>query len=248
MPSGITVTSDAADLHAGAVRHQPGQRADPEAVARGAVRAGVGEEPAGHPEGQADDAGCRPRRRHRRAGPAAPAAGGGAGRGAARPPTGAELGSCGRQQRGHGHSIFTGGAAAYGAATPTGHETATNPGVRVSGRYRGAAMRSRLPRTSIARPAESRGLRGLLQGRPRSAAPADLRADRRPAGRGAGGPRRDGRGLAPLAQGLPARPARGLRPPAGLDPRPAAQLGPLVGPAEGPRRPTSAPPWTPSAS
>ena len=67
-------------------------------------------------------------------------------------------------------------------------------------------------------------------------APPDLRADRRPARRAAGGPRRDGRGLAPLAQGLPARPARGLRAPAGLDPRPAPQQRALVGPAEGPRR------------
>ena len=44
----------APDVHTGPVGHQPGQRAHPEAVPRGAVCSRVGEEPAGDSEGQAD--------------------------------------------------------------------------------------------------------------------------------------------------------------------------------------------------
>ena len=44
---------DPVDLHARAVRHQPGRRADAHAVAGGAVGAGVAEEPAADAERQA---------------------------------------------------------------------------------------------------------------------------------------------------------------------------------------------------
>ena len=46
-------------MDARAVRHQPGQRAGPQAVARGAVGTGVGEEPARHSDGEADGQGAR---------------------------------------------------------------------------------------------------------------------------------------------------------------------------------------------
>ena len=52
---------------AGAVGHQPGQRAHPQPVAGRPVGAGVGEEPADHAERPGRPAGCRPPRRHRRA-------------------------------------------------------------------------------------------------------------------------------------------------------------------------------------
>ena len=61
MPSGTTETSDPADVDAGAVGHQPGQRAHPQPVPRGAVRAGVGQEPAGDSERQADQERARRR-------------------------------------------------------------------------------------------------------------------------------------------------------------------------------------------
>ena len=52
--SGTAVTATPATTHPGAVGHQPGERADPERVARLTVGAGVGEEPAGDAEREAD--------------------------------------------------------------------------------------------------------------------------------------------------------------------------------------------------
>ena len=53
--SGTAVTATPATRDAGAVGHQPGERADPQRVARLPVGAGVGEEPARDAEREADD-------------------------------------------------------------------------------------------------------------------------------------------------------------------------------------------------
>ena len=92
-------------------------------------------------------------------------------------------------------------------------------------------------------------LRDVLQGRPIRPPRADLRPDRRPPGLAEGGARRDGRRLAPLAEGLEARGPRGVRAAAGLVAGAAPEPGPVVEPDEGarprgrghPRRPGQAP-------
>ena len=68
MPSGTTVTATPSTVDARAVGHQPAQGSDAQPVARRAVRARVGEEPAGHADGHADHQRARPRRPPRRAG------------------------------------------------------------------------------------------------------------------------------------------------------------------------------------
>ena len=133
MPSGIDRDQRAADVHAGAVGHQPGQRAHPEPVARGAVRARVGEEPAGHPERQADQ-----QRAGRRGGagqraPGARAGAGGAGRAGAPPPTG----GCGRASARSLSHHLRGRGTPYVAATPTPANRAHEWAPSGRGRYRG---------------------------------------------------------------------------------------------------------------
>ena len=157
IPSGMTVTSDAVDVDARAVRHQPGQRSGPQAVARGAVGAGVGEEPARDPDGEADRAACPPRRGRRRGRRAAPAAGGAGGRGGPRRRSaGLSAGLAVGQQRGHGRPMV----AARRRTTALPRRPRHFGQVSRPSRSVGPAMRP------SARPGQ---LRDVLQGRPRPA-------------------------------------------------------------------------------
>ena len=82
---------------------------------------------------------------------------------------------------------------------------------------------------------ESRRVRRVLQGRARPPAPPDLCAHRGPARVPVRGPRRLRRGLAPLAQGLPARRPRVVGAPARLGARPAPPHRAALAPRQGPR-------------
>ena len=142
-----------------------------------------------------------------------------------------------RPRANRAHEWAPSGRGRYRGAAMSTPRRSSSPPLRSSAEQRrGDPGKTDAPHASPLEPAESRRLRSLLQGRPGATAPADLRAHRRPARRPARRARRHGRGLAPLAQGVAARGARGLRAPAGLDPGPAPQHRPLVGPAEGHRR------------
>ena len=227
-----------ADVDAGAVRHQPGQRAHLQPVAGRAVGAGVGQEPAGHAEGQADDqrAGRGDRagqRRQQHQGPPVPQ-------------VDVELT---RGRRGSSSAS----ARSFAPSSPrvgVRRRCHAESGHSGPGRYRGAAMSSRQFRSGRSRSASRspegfeafyKDVRGrlLLQ---TYALTGDLHR------LGARGARRPGGRLAPLAQGLAARRSPRTTSARWPGPAPSAAARRAGGPGRRTSPPTSARRSTPWAS
>ena len=144
-------------MDAGAVRHQPAERPDPQAVSRRAVGAGVGQEPADDPQRQADHERPGRGRRATQEGDAAPS-----GRRCRR--------SASTVRGGESREVMSPSSSPGGAAPPRSHAGVADVQAPPVLTYRGRAMRDTADFDAFYADARA------------TAPPPDLRPDRGPAG------------------------------------------------------------------